>query len=210
MAWGKYIYWAYTQREQCEKNIQENDNYAILFFIYSSHWLASLHVAVEGWKSLNEEDETIEKLLSNYEDFALIIKKCRNAVYHYQKTILDKRIYNAIKEEELSIWAGALLDEFIRYLYIYPFTISGICSEAIDLQKEYFDCIGWYPKDHVWVKWYEIFLMVFHYMKKDGLSELETTPANDKKIIDIWTKLKEYNPNPYTPQLSRLKLDTYR
>lgn len=208
MAWGKYICWAYKQRENCEKEIQldNNDNYP-MFFLYKSQWYASLHVVVEGWESLQESDETIEKLLSEYKDFALLIKKCRNATYHYQKSILDKRISNSLEQSELFAWTGALLDEFIRYLYAYPLKIAGICIESINLQKDYFDCIGWFPDDHLWINWYDLFLTVFHYVNKDGLSELETTPANDIKIKELWVRLEVYNPNPYISSLSRLKSD---
>ena len=108
---GKYIYRSDIDRHNFEHRVQ-NDDSGIRFFTYSSQWLASLYVVAEGWDSLKLSDTAIDKLLSVYEDYVLIIKRCRNAVYHYQKDILDKRIEKAVSNKELLVWAGGPWSSF--------------------------------------------------------------------------------------------------
>ena len=200
-AWGKYIYRSDTERHNFERQVK-NDDSGICFFICSSQWLASLYVVVEGWKSLKLSDATIDKLLSVYEDYVLTIKRCRNAVYHYQKDILDKRVEKAVSDQELLTWAGALLDEFIRFLYIFPFDVR-LCEESMHLQKEYFDLIGWVPKEVGWVKWYEVYISVVQYYAGSNAALLKRTPENDRKIEIVLQELKTVAVNPYISMLSR-------
>ena len=94
-SWGKYIYRSDIERHNFERRVK-NEESGVKYFIYSSQWLASLYVVVEGWYSLKESDKAINELLSVYEDYVLTIKRCRNAVYHYQKDILDKRVEKAV------------------------------------------------------------------------------------------------------------------
>jgi hypothetical protein len=203
-AWGKYIYRSYAERHHYEYKIQ-NDESVIRFYIYSSQWLASLYVVVEGWLSLKESDKAIDELLSVYEDYVLIIKRCRNAVYHYQKDIVDKRVEKAVTNQELITWAGALLDEFIRFLYIYPFNKHGICEETVHLQKEYLDLVGWTPNVGGWVEWYETFFFILQYYDGNNPEILTRTLQNDRKIEGVLKKLKSINANSYISMLSRIK-----
>lgn len=203
-AWGKYIYRSDVERHNFERQVQNNDS-GIRFFTYSSQWLASLHVVIEGWYSLKTSDTAIDQLLSVYDDYVLTIKRCRNAVYHYQKDILDKRVNKAVSDIELLIWAGALLDEFIRFLYIYPFNDIGICEESLHLQKEYLSLIEWIPKEAGWVKWYETYVSVFQYCEGSNAALLKRTPENDRKIEVVFQKLKSIKVNPYISMLSRIQ-----
>lgn len=203
-SWGKYIYRSDIERNNFEK-LAQNDDSGIRFFIYSSQWLASLYVVVEGWHSLKVSDIAIDKLLSVYEDYVLTIKRCRNAVYHYQKDVLDKRVEKAVGDKEILIWAGALLDEFIRFLYIYPFMAHGICEESLHLQKEYLGLIGWVPNEAAWVKWYETYISVLQYYEGSNAELLERTPENDRKIEVVLKKLKSIEVNPYMSMLSRMQ-----
>lgn len=202
-SWGKYIYRSDIEYRNYEKSI-ENDEGGIRFFIYSSHWLASLYVVVEGWGSLKLKDARIEKLLLMYEDYVLTIKRCRNAVYHYQKDVLDKRVEAAVGDKELQVWAGALLDEFIRFLYLYPLSTYGICEESLSLQEEYFGLIGWVPERVNVVKWLENYICIIQYYKESNAELLERSSENDDRVGIIFQKLKSVEINPYTPMLSRI------
>ena len=203
-SWGKYIYRSDIERHNFERKIK-NDESGIRYFIYSSQWLASLYVVVEGWYSLKESDKAINELLSVYEDYVLTIKRCRNAVYHYQKDILDKRVEKAVSDGELRVWAGALLDEFIRFLYIYPFKKNGLSEESLHLQKEYLDLVGWVPKEAGWVMWYETYIFIFQYYEGSNSTILKRTPENDKSIEGAFRELKTVSANPYISMLSRIK-----
>lgn len=202
-SWGKYIYRSEIERSNFYCHIQ-NDDSGIRYFIYSSQWLASLYVVIEGWDSLKISDARIEKLLSRYDDYVSIIKRCRNAVYHYQKDILDKRVEKAVSNKDILIWAGALLDEFIRFLFLYPISLHGLCEESLCLQKEYLDLIGWVPKKQSVVKWFEVLVDISQYYHGNNTEILERSLENDIKIKNILRKLESSEVNPYFSMLSRL------
>ena len=202
-SWGKYIYRSEIERLNFDQRIQ-NDDSGVRYFIYSSQWLSSLYVVIEGWQSLGFSNERIDKLLSAYDDYVLTVKRCRNAVYHYQKDVLDKRVEKAVSDTDILTWAGALLDEFIRFLFMYPILINGLCEESLYLQKEYLDLIGWVPKNENLVKSFELLLDLSQYYQGGNAELLERNPENDQKINDTIQKLEALEINPYISQLSRL------
>lgn len=201
-SWGKYIYRSEVERLNFGQCIQ-NDQSGVRYFIYSSQWLASLYVVIEGWNNLKLSDNRIDKILSLYEDYVLTLKRCRNAVYHYQDDIVDKRVDKAVRNQEILIWAEALLNEFIRFLYLYPIT-NGICEESLYLQKEYLDLIGWAPKEMNLVKWFETLVYVSQYYDGNNSELLERNSKNDEKIDLVLKKLMSLEINPYFLKLSRL------
>lgn len=136
-----------------------------------------------------------------------MIKRCRNAVFYYQKNTLDNRVETAVSDKEIFIWAGALLDEFIRFLYSYPFQIDGINKESLHLQKEYLSLIGWFPSNIGWVEWFETVSIIAQYYEGENVELLPRSHDNDEKIHRIITKLNNVNPNPYIQYLSRIKND---
>ena len=202
-SWGKYIYRSEMERLNFDQNIQ-NDDSGIRYFIYSSQWLASLYVVIEGWGILKFTDVRIDKLLSKYDDYVLTVKRCRNAVYHYQKDVLDTRVEKAVSDKEILIWAGALLDEFTRFFFMYPIFIYGICKESLHLQREYLGLIGWVPKNENLIKWFEVLVYITEYYQGSNAELLERNPENDRKVEDVLRKLKASEINPYISQLSRL------
>lgn len=139
-----------------------------------------------------------------YSDYVLIIKRCRNAVYHYQKDILDKRVENAVRNKELLIWSGALLDEFVRFLFLYPVSLYGISKDSMHLQEKYLDLIGWVPKNANLMKWFEILVAISLYYQGSSVELLDRNPVNDLIIDDVIVKLKSLEINPYISELSRL------
>ena len=204
IAWGQYIHWANIQYEQNSRIAEEDCHYSRLIGV-GSHWLAAQYVVIEGWEQLKENDDDINQLLTEYQDFVSILRKCRNAVYHYQNKILDKRIQDALKEPELFYWAAALQDNFERFLYLYPFKTFGLCIESVDLHNDYFECIGWKPTDNVWVKWFDLYYLCLNYTKNNELNELDRTEENNLKVKQLFFSLIENKPHYLLQHLSRLK-----
>lgn len=102
------------------------------------------------------------------------------------------------------IWAGALLDEFVRFLFMYPISIHGLCEESLHLQKEYLDLIGWVPKNENLLKWFEVLVSISQYYQGSNAELLERNPGNDRIIKNVLQKLEVSEINPYISQLSRL------
>ncbi|HEY9031464.1 MAG TPA: hypothetical protein VIM93_08915 [Kangiella sp.] len=202
-SWGKYIYRSEMERLNFDQRIEDDDS-GVRYFIYSSQWLASLYVVIEGWESLKFSSGRIDKLLSAYDDYVLTVKRCRNAVYHFQRDVVDKRVDKAVGDIHLLIWAGALLDEFARFLFMYPISIHGLCEESLHLQKEYLGLIGWVPKNENLLKWFEVLVSISQYYQGSNPELLERNPENDRIIKNVLQKLEVSEINPYISQLSRL------
>ncbi len=202
MAWGQYIHWAniqYEHREQLDEDCSES-----IFIGVMSHWIAAQYVVIEGWHKLKESDETIDNLLNSYPDFVDIFRRCRNAVYHYQNNLLDKRIEEALKGEEHYNWLVAIKWEFERYLYFYPFKEYGFNKDSIELSNEYFGCIGWKPNENLSVKWFDVFSMCQNYIINNELNNLEHNQENDQMIAKSLESLRTVNPKFLLSKLSRL------
>jgi hypothetical protein len=202
MALGQYIHWAdmhYEYRAKLEDDCSES-----VFIGVMSHWLAAQYVVIEGWKELKLKDKEIDNLLGSYPDYIDIFRRCRNAVYHYQSEVLDKRIQEAMKGEDLYNWLVALKWEFERFLCLYPFYEFGYGKDSIEFCELYFGCIGWKPKDNLKVKWFEVFSMCRNYFLDNELNELEINSENDLKMSETLKKLESIESNFLLTKLSRI------
>ncbi len=203
ISWGQYIHWADIQYKHFKENLHEDTDRSSFTGLFV-HFLAAQYVVIEGWIELKEDDKSINQLLSKYSDFVEILRKCRNAVYHYQDKIFDKRIQNALDENEFLYWITALKEEFERYLYLYTFKICGMSIESIELQNQYFGCIGWKPKNNLWVKWFELYYMCLHYTQDHELNELEINEDNNLLISKTYSSLSKIRPDCVTLFLTRI------
>jgi hypothetical protein len=144
VAWGQYVHWCELQFRrvlELSEDALNNDHVGI-----TAHWLAAEYIVLEGWQQLGHDDRKLNKLLSLYPENVEVLRRCRNAVYHFQTEILDKRILKCLanKNEELS-WSTALHFEFQRYLLNYPYNLHGPQEEQEKLADELAEFIGWWP-----------------------------------------------------------------
>ena len=87
---------------------------SIRTFEYMSYWYAGLFVVVEGWKTLELHDSNLDRLLSSPN--VGLLKRFRNAVFHYQENFLDQRLMDMVHEgQNAEAWVGELDREFRRY-----------------------------------------------------------------------------------------------
>ena len=87
---------------------------SIRAFEYKSYWYAGLFVVAEGWKSLKIQDVAVEALLASPN--LKLLKRFRNAVFHYQENFLDERFIELIREgEKAEEWVEQLSEELRRY-----------------------------------------------------------------------------------------------
>lgn len=142
LAWGQYVHWAdlqFLRFMTISEDASNADRIAIV-----SHWLASEYVVLEGWHQLCYTDIRIERLITLYPENCDVLRRCRNAVYHFQPRLLDKRIQTCIKgqNEELQ-WTAALHFEFQRFLLNYANGLDATRTEKDNLTESIIDCIGW-------------------------------------------------------------------
>jgi len=145
IAWGRYVFWADLQFRRYEA-IPENIKSSKLLGIVA-HWLAAEYVVLEGWKELGWHDARIDDMLARYPGHVDVLRRCRNAVYHFQRGLFDERIGKCLedKDEELR-WKGALHFEFQRFLLHFPYTCRGTREQQEELARSLEACIGWLSK----------------------------------------------------------------
>lgn len=146
IAWGQYLHWAELQFRRYMACDEETGTSELVGT--AAHWLAAVQVVQEGWREIGASDETIERVLTLYPEHSDILRRCRNAVYHFQMTALDKRILRCISDEneEISV-AAALHFEFQRYFFQYPYRFSGSSGDVEGLRSDITDCVGWFPDE---------------------------------------------------------------
>ncbi len=114
LAWGQYLHWCDLQFKQFSSltNGAEGDS----DIGAAAYWLASEYVVLEGWQEIGDNDAKIDRLLALYPENIDLLRRCRNAVYHFQKEVLDTRIIKCLSDEnEVLLWSVALHFEFQRF-----------------------------------------------------------------------------------------------
>jgi len=205
ISWGQYLHWAEIQYSEYKQSIN-NDMDDSSFFGKIAHWLAAEYVVLEGWYEIKESDEIIDELISSYDDYCQVLRRCRNAIYHYRKEILDKRIIEAANfKNEFHPWITALRCEFQRFLYFYPYKDFGLNKETEKLREEYEMAIGWLPADIPSVRKFRLYKICFDYCQGNEDSLYEKSPEKDELIRDTLQKLTEIDMNPWVTKLKRLR-----
>ena len=144
-AWGQYLHWAHLQFERY--TAVEEDASASSRTGAAAHWLAAEYVVLEGWRELGFSGGAVSRLLDLYPEHCDTLRRCRNAVYHFQANLIDPRITKCLlNEAEELTWSIALHEEFQRSLVAYPYLHSGTFDEQADLADELAACIGWFPE----------------------------------------------------------------
>lgn len=206
VAWGQYLHWAQLQFEQFLA-IEEDVEPARLWGI-ASHWLAAEFVVLEGWRELGARDARIEALLALYPENCETLRRCRNAVYHFQKSILDQRIVDFITgEKEELFWASALHTEFQRFLVAYPYRFRGTFKEQGELADEIAGCIGWFPTSIPLAEKLRILRKCAELDALMGTSESEEAEMNRSLIAKTVANLKKIDDDCFVAVLSRWRLE---
>lgn len=152
-SWGRYLFWATLQKERFDSFMREPSNDTEIvdiprWFALVSHWYASLFVVIEGWRNLDLADNFIDALLSHRLDYTDLLRRFRNAVYHFQPAIVNDRTTALLNTPDAAVhWADALHAEFCRYLWQWPERCSPSFDTAKALRAEIGDLLGWLPTD---------------------------------------------------------------
>lgn len=166
----------------------------------TAHWLAAEYIVLEGWRQLRHDDPKLNKLLSLYPENVEVLRRCRNAVYHSQTEILDKRILKCTaNENEEMIWSIALHFEFQRYLLNFPYSFNGSQEEQEKLADEMAACIGWWPINTGSAGVRRIYNMC---MKLASIASAEDSVT---LVSSTLQKLEELDAEPFASKLSRWK-----
>ncbi len=149
VSWGQYLHWAQLQLDRFLSS-EESDQATRLGSV--AQWLAAEYVALEGWAELGLRSERVSLLLTAYPEHKDLLRRCRNAVYHFQKTPLDPRLVRVLRDEDEELrWSSALhfelqgvllaLQDQLRMGSVHQREVTTILARAI----------GWFP-EHPYAK----------------------------------------------------------
>jgi hypothetical protein len=148
-AWAKYLYWADLQYRHFEATLDHSeDPHKWLFFGTMSLWYGSEYVVVEGWHHLARPDSVIDDLLQSHRYEVDLLRKYRNTVFHYQPSLIDKRILDFHEAPERIIpWLHHLHAEFLRYYWEFVSNFPGAEEHRAALHDAAIRIVGWVPVD---------------------------------------------------------------
>jgi len=156
ICWARYLSWCEflkkdyhaLSKEDQEPQTRQGDPWDERGFAAMSYWYASLHVVIEGWESLGLHDPVIDALLAHEGNFKSLLKRYRNATFHFSPDLLDARVVKMIDLGENGVfWAHALHSEFVRYLDSYVNAVSCGDEEDVASKQSLRNLLGWLPED---------------------------------------------------------------
>ena len=101
---------------------------------------------IEGWRDRSFDDPTIHQLLG-LGSHAELLRRYRNAIYHYQPTLIEPRPVAFLAEAEEAVpWTDTLHHEFCRFFDEMLASIPGQ-SNRRRLRESVIALIGWLPMD---------------------------------------------------------------
>jgi len=140
LAWGRYVYWADVECKQYDAyEPTEDEPTTGLSFVLMCQWYAALYVSIEAWDKSGLSDCTVEELLTDH---------FRNGVYHFQESLVDKRLVGFLADASRTVpWAFLVHSEFKRVLWeiSHPVDLPAQCRE--EMADSIRDLIGWLPSN---------------------------------------------------------------
>ena len=152
-AWARYLYWCDLNRQRLDGHddapaeaVAPDHQRRWLFIALLAHWYASLWVVIEGWRETKMSDPVIDDLLTSCPRLCDLLRRFRNAVYHYQPSLLDAKFLGLLSESEISyVWADLLHGEFCRYLWTWVHRLPE--EFHAEFRQDVLNVIGWLPED---------------------------------------------------------------
>ncbi|MEP3348810.1 MAG: hypothetical protein ABJN96_02525 [Marinomonas sp.] len=142
-SWGQYVYWAQLNGDQwiCSEEHIPSKSVALSF-----QFFASMYVVIEGWQQLKLQDVEIDRILQKNQDGVLLLKRARNAVYHFQKEMYGEKMTSFAYEFGKDSWVVDLYYEFVRFLGEYPKKICPFGEQQEHFVFQFYEILGWEPE----------------------------------------------------------------
>lgn len=141
IAWFQYLHWADINFDRyiCYDESPATE-IAIAF-----QWFASEYVVIEGWREVDFHDIDIDELLSKNQNSIDLLRRARNAVFHYQQSPFDKRLEEFAKEFHESGWLVDLHQLFLKFMLCYPESIYPYGERREEFANSFYEIVGWKP-----------------------------------------------------------------
>ena len=145
LSWARYLYWCELMRRRWDTYMSEkgSDPDKAEWLGLTAHWYASLFVVVEGWEDNRFTDEVIEKLLAHAAGYKDLLRRFRNAVFHYQPSLIEPRMIDFLRSDDM--WPFILHDEFCRFFRDWVDTFPGSGEPKRIYLEQITEIVGWIP-----------------------------------------------------------------
>ncbi len=155
LAFARYLSWADLLRNLFEAEMSREVDapdattlreHEWRWFGLMCYWYASLHVVIEAWRKLGFSDPVIDRLLAHPKELRRLLRRYRNAVFHYQESLLDPRFIELPAQGAVHVyWVWALHDEFMRFLAEHLSAQVMTDAQRAELRENIEAVIHWYP-----------------------------------------------------------------
>jgi hypothetical protein len=158
LAFARYLSWADLLRRAYEAELPNdaaasNDDASMdhewRSFGLMSYWYSSLYVVIEAWSQLELTDAVLDRLLAHPKHLPALLRRYRNAVFHYQPSLLDPRLLELLTVGAAHVsWIQALHGEFVRFLAEYLHGLMVTDEQRTELRQDIERAVHWYPSRH--------------------------------------------------------------
>jgi hypothetical protein len=118
---SRYFIWADTMKTHFEKALRKRRSVDLSgpdgmdVAMYMSLWYGCLYVVIEAWRDLGLRDREVDSLVASANTD--LLRRYRNAVFHYQKEYWPEKSMAFLREGESSaVWVRAVHNALQRYL----------------------------------------------------------------------------------------------
>jgi hypothetical protein len=154
-AFARYLSWADLQDRLFETEMGNQPNssdadagreHEWRWFGLMCYWYASLHVVIEAWDELGFTDPVVDRLLAHPMDYRRLLRRYRNAVFHYQDSVLSPKIVELLETGGVHVyWVRALHDEMVRAFNEYLGGLVVTDEQRSELRESIQSIVNWYP-----------------------------------------------------------------
>jgi hypothetical protein len=155
LAFARYLSWADLMSRLFEaemrRDISSNDSDELRdhewrWFGLMCYWYSSVHVVVEAWDELGFSDPVVDRLLAHPAQFRSMLRRHRNAVFHYQRSLVDPKLVEFLAQGAAHVyWVRALHEEFIRFLFQDLVGRMVTDDQRAALRQEIESMLHWFP-----------------------------------------------------------------
>jgi len=142
-SWGQYVHWAQLN---VDRWICADDHTPAESVATSFQFFASMYVAIEGWEQLKLQDAEVERILHENKEGVVLLRRARNAVYHFQKKMYGEKMTEFAYEFGKDSWVVDLYYEFVRFLGEYPKKVYPFDERKEDFVAQFYEILGWTPE----------------------------------------------------------------
>lgn len=155
LAFARYLSWSDLMSRSFEaemnRDIAGEDADAMRdhewhWFGLMCYWYSSVQVVVEAWDELGLSDPIVDALLAHPKDFRHLLRRHRNAVFHYQRSLVEPMLVDFLAQGAAHVyWVKALHQEFIRFLF--HDLVGRVVTEdqRAEIRREIELTLNWFP-----------------------------------------------------------------